>query len=163
MTYSFRPFKDPDSDAVLGIFNHYVENSFAAFPEAPMGKELIDHFLKASDKYPVLVVVSDNGDVVGFGFVNQYFPLATLDRTGLVGYFLHPDHCGKGIGSRLLEDLIEKAGDIGIDTLIAMASAQNEGSIRFHLNNGFHEVGRFHRVGRKFGQDVDQVWFQRFI
>ncbi len=162
MTYAFRPIEEGDVPAVLGIFNHYVETSFAAFPEVPVGKDFTDHFLKTAEKYPVMVVVHE-GDVVGFGFVQQYYPLSTLDRTGMVGYFLHPDHCGNGAGTDMLDVLLDRAKELGMDNLIAMASAHNEGSLRFHLNNGFHEVGRFERVCRKFGEDVDQVWFQRFI
>ena len=35
--------------------------------------------------------------------------------------------------------------------------------IAFHLKNGFHECGRFCRVGTKFGLDFDMLWFQRHL
>jgi len=163
MTYSFRQIEESDIPAVIGVFNHYVEHSLSAFPDKPVGQKFADQFMRSSERYPVLVVETDEGEVVGFGFVHQYYPLSTLDRTGMIGYFIHPDHCGKGVGTRLVEELVDRARELGIDNLIAMASAHNEGSIRFHLKNGFREVGRFERVGRKFGKDVDQLWFQRFI
>ena|GEM_PF-6174187 len=33
MDYSFRKARDGDMEAVIDIFNYYVTNSFAAFPE----------------------------------------------------------------------------------------------------------------------------------
>jgi len=62
-----------------------------------------------------------------------------------------------------LNVLIKEAKRKGFDTLLASISSLNEISLNFHLKNGFTECGRFKRIGKKFGQDFDEVWMQRFI
>ncbi|MBE0481730.1 MAG: GNAT family N-acetyltransferase [Dehalococcoidia bacterium] len=63
----------------------------------------------------------------------------------------------------MLSLLIREASQMGIDTLLASISSRNQSSIDFHKKNGFTECGKFVSIGRKFGQDFDVVWMQKFL
>ena len=162
MTFNIRAVTDSDGKAVVDIFNHYVENSFAAYPEKKIPCEGFAFFEQMARGYPFYVVEKE-GRVIGFGFLHPHDILETLKRAAEVSYFILPEFTGWGIGSDLLERLVEDAKARGIDTLLASISSENEGSIRFHAGHGFEEAGRLRRVGRKFGKDFDIVWMQRFV
>jgi phosphinothricin acetyltransferase len=160
MTYNVQPLSEQHRQAVVDVFNHFVSHSFAAYPDQPASPDLFDHFLHMARGYPSLVVTDDCGDVVGFAFLHPYHCAATLRRAAEITYFIMPEHTRQGLGTAILEQFIAQAQDMGVDTILASISSQNEGSIRFHAKNGFFECGRFRRVGRKFGQDFDIVWMQ---
>lgn len=159
MSVDIRPVTPADWPAVAAIFNHYVKTSPAAYPD----EEVADSFFRdrhnATAGYPFLVA-HDGEQVVGFGALSPIHPAATLRRAAQLAYFLAPECTGQGIGSQLLEALLEAGRRMGVDTFLAHISSLNEGSIRFHLRHGFTECGRFRCVGRKRGHDFDMVWMQ---
>lgn len=160
MTIRIRPVSDSDWPSVAAIFNHYIEHSMAAYLETPVHPQTLA--TRHMPPYPFFVAESENG-LVGFGFLSPYHPAPTLHRTGVLTYFLNPEATGQGLGSRLLERLLEEGSRLGIDTFLAHISSHNTGSLRFHLRHGFTECGRFRKVGRKFGQDFDLVWVERHV
>jgi phosphinothricin acetyltransferase len=161
MNYEFAPLAEADRKAVVAIFNYFVEHSFAAYPEEPVTDAFFDRILAMSQGYPALSIRAENGQVAGFGFLRAFHPAATFRRTAEIAYFLLPQHTGKGLGSRMLAQFIEKAREIGVDNLLASVSSLNEQSLRFHERSGFERCGTFRAVGRKLGRDFDIVWFQK--
>jgi phosphinothricin acetyltransferase len=151
---------DEHRKAVIDIFNHYIVNSFAAYPADPVGYEFFDRFLEMTRGYPAVVARDDAETVVGLAFLHPYRSGRTFQRVAEVTYFVLPEHTGRGIGTTILERFKLAATEQGIDTLLANISSRNEGSLRFHRKNGFEECGRFRRIGVKFGEDFDVVWVQ---
>jgi len=160
MTYTFEDLSDQHRSAVTDIFNYYIANSFAAYPESPVGYEVFDRFLEMAGGYPAVVVKDETGAVVGFAFLHPYRRDSTFRRTAEFTAFILPGHTGQGLGTQILERFVEQAREGGIATLLANISSRNAPSLRFHRKKGFRECGRFRRVGRKFGADFDVVWMQ---
>ena len=161
MTYELTGLLEGDRSAVVAIFNYFVQHSFAAYPEQPVGDEFFDRVLKLSEGYPAASVKNDAGEVVGFGFLRAFHPAGTFRQTAEVSYFLLPEHTGRGLGLRMLSHFIAEDRAIGIDNLLASVSSLNEQSLRFHTKAGFERCGTFRAVGRKSGRDFDVVWFQK--
>jgi phosphinothricin acetyltransferase len=159
MQITIRTVNHSDWPAITEIFNHYVKSSLAAYPDEPAGESFFRDHHEARPGYPFLVA-ADGSEVVGFGGLSPIHPAATVRRAAQLAYFLAPGHTGQGLGSRLLQALIDAGRQMGVDTFLAHISSLNEGSIRFHLRHGFTECGRFRRVGTKHGQDFDMVWMQ---
>jgi L-amino acid N-acyltransferase YncA len=149
--------------AVIGIFNHHIENSFAAFLEKPVPPEFFDRFLEMTRGRAALVARSADHKVVGFGLLRAYLPYDNFRRTAELSYFVMPEHTGHGIGTALLERLAAAAEVRGIDRLLAQVSSLNGQSMAFHRARGFSECGRFPGVGVKFGRRFDVVWFARCL
>jgi phosphinothricin acetyltransferase len=154
-----------DREAVVDIFNHYVEKSFAAYPEQKMPSEFFDFLLEVTQGYPAIVVKDrDAGEaVVGFGFMRAYHHIETLRRTAEIAYFIRPEYTRKGLGHSIIEHFIQEAQSCGVDSLLANISSLNEQSLSFHKKMGFEQCGRFRRVGRKFGKDFDVIWMQKLL
>jgi len=149
---------------VMDIFNYYVENSFAAYPEQKLPYEFYGKFLEMTRGYPAYVIKNnDTGKVIGFCFLRAYIPMPVFRETAEISCFLDPDETGKGIGKEAL-DLLEKEGSkMGIKYLLASISSLNGQSLQFHKKNGFVECGRFLHIGRKKEKNFDVVWMGKEI
>jgi len=163
MPHTIRLATENDAPAIAEVFNHYITNSFAAYPEAPVDAQFLTRLRTLTGAYPIYVIESPEHAVVGFATIRPYHFADTLRRAAEIAYFILPDHTGQGLGARLLAAMETDAKSLGVDTLLASISSRNEQSIDFHQQHGFVECGRFRRVGRKFGQDYDIVWMQKFI
>ena len=160
MTVQLDSMREEDGKQVIGIFNHYIENGYAAYLENKVEDGFFLNFLAASKDLPAYVA-RDGDAVAGFCMLRRYHPFPAFRRTAEVSYFIAPGMTGKGIGNLMLERMTDDARQRGIDSLLASISSLNEGSIRFHQRNGFVECGRFLSVGRKRGRDFDLVWMQK--
>jgi L-amino acid N-acyltransferase YncA len=160
VSYSLEEMTSQHRTPVIDIFNYYISNSFAAYPEQPVDYEFFSRFLEITRGYPAVVIKDNTGTIVGFAFLHPYRPGSAFRRAAEITYFIHPQHTGKGLGSSILERFASGAKELGIDTLLANISSQNDQSLRFHSKNGFQECGRFRRIGRKFDEDFDVVWMQ---
>ena len=157
------PMAEEHRQAVIDIFNFYVENSFAAFPEQKLPYPMFDMLLSMSRNYPSGVIQNQDGKVVGFGMLRAHNPMPAFLHTAEVSYFIDPAHTGNGIGKRLLDHLEERGRAQGIMSLLACISSKNPGSITFHARNGFVECGRFKAVAKKKGVSFDTVWMQKML
>jgi len=161
MEYTLHPIATGDGAAIIDIFNYYVENSFAAYPEAKLPYGAFAMFQQMSQGYPRGTVQDPTGKVVGFGMLRPHNPLPVFSHTAEITYFIDHEHTGKGLGRLLLTFLIDKGRHQGITNVLASISSLNTGSIRFHQQNGFIECGCFKNVGRKHGQWFDTLWMQK--
>ncbi len=163
MGYIIRKASEEDGKDITAIFNYFVENSFAAYPEKRVPDAFFIKLKQMACGYPIYAIGKREGGLAGFGLLRPYHTMETFKRAAELTYFILPRHIRKGLGTKLLNFLIEEAQKKGFVTVLASVSSLNEISINFHQKNGFTECGRFKRIGRKFGQDFDEVWMQRFL
>ena len=160
----FEPLDKKHGPEVMAIFNHYVENGFAAYPEQRLPEEFFARFLEMTRGYPAYAMIKRaTGTVAGFCFLRPYHPFPTFRATAEITYFIAPAEVGRGIGAAALELLEAGARKMGIRVILADISSLNPGSISFHQRHGFCECGRFRGVGRKHGREFDVVWMQKEI
>jgi phosphinothricin acetyltransferase len=166
MKIRFDRMAEGDREAVVDIFNYYIENSFAAYiprRRCPMHSSTV--FLELTQGYPALTARDEKngGRVVGFAFLRPYHPVPSFLRAAEFTCFIEPGYTGRGIGSDLLNRIVAGARNMGVDTILANISSLNEASLRIHGRHGFEECGRFRRVASKRGRDLDAVWMQRIL
>lgn len=155
------PFEEKHRKPVIDLFNHYVLEGFAAYPENPLPYEAFDLFRKMTAGYPAYAAETEDGTVVGFGFLHAHNPMSTFGHVAELSYFISPESCRKGIGSKLLDRLLADARSRGITNVLASISAANDASLAFHARHGFTECGRFKGVLKKKGAEMDVVWMQK--
>ena len=163
MEYSISPMLNEDRESIMDIFNYYIENSFAAYPESKLPYQAFDMLLQMSKGYPTGSIKDQEGKIIGFGMLRTHNPMSTFSQTAEVTYFIQPDHTGKGIGKMLLSYLEKEGREKGIKNIMVNISSLNPRSIEFHQKNGFIECGRFKKVGKKNGRDFDTVWMQKML
>ncbi len=144
-----RKITKADFDRIVEVIDHWWGGPISTFAHPIFFYELGD----------MALVVEEHGEMIGFllGFIsNMAPPLEGGDneetRTGyvhLVG--IHPDHRRKGVGRRLYAKFTERAVAAGCTKLKAITTTGNEGSIRFHLAQGWaaQEIDDYAGPGRK--------------
>lgn len=152
---------DEDKEQVMRILNHYVENSMAAYSTKAFPMQAWEHIKGMCIQGNLLVAKSESGEVLGFALLKSFMGMASFIKTADIGYFIAPEHVGKGLGKKLLAALEDAARSLGIRVLLANVSSVNEESLAFHQRTGFTECGRFPQVGEKLGQMFDLVWFYK--
>jgi L-amino acid N-acyltransferase YncA len=78
-----------------------------------------------------------------------------------VSIYVSLNNNGKGIGSKLLQSLIEASEQNGFWTLKSGIFPKNSGSIKLHKKLGFREVGRQERIGKMDGVWRDVILLER--
>lgn len=162
MNVVFENLKEEHGKKIMEIFNYYIENSFAAFPNIKLPEKFYDKFIEKSNGYPAYAI-KNNDEVVGFCFLSPYNFFSTFKNTATITYFLSKDYSGQGIGKLCLDKLEYEARKIGIKNIVAEISSKNEASLKFHKNNGFEECGRLKEIGNKFGENFDVIYMQKTI
>ncbi|MCE1252563.1 MAG: N-acetyltransferase family protein [Anaerolineae bacterium] len=159
--YFVRPLNAGDGKAVMEIFNYYIENSFAAYPEHRLPEEFYEKILFSCQGYPTAALTDVSDALAGFGFLRAYNPMPAFKKTAEISYFIKPGQTGQGLGKLMLDYLTDNARKMGISCILAGISSLNDPSLKFHQKNGFSHCGRFAGVGIKQGLVFDVVWMQK--
>ncbi|HEU5025737.1 MAG TPA: GNAT family N-acetyltransferase [Spirillospora sp.] len=154
-----------DLEAVAGIAAHYVLNSVATFAETPQTvaewRERLDDLERRG--LPFLVAEVD-GEVAGYAYTGPWRPKPAYRYTVEDTIYLAPGHLGKGLGTALLGELVERAAKAGMRQMIAViADAAGDGSVALHRRFGFVEAGRLDGVGHKHGRWIGTILMQRAL
>jgi phosphinothricin acetyltransferase len=155
-----REVRESDYDTIIAIFNYYAATSCAAYPEIPVNDRFIAFLREGAFAFYVL---EREAHVVGFGLMKPLLPFPAFMTTGMLTYFIQPEYTHMHLGKKLLDRLTDDAKKMGMTSLVANMASKNRSSIRFHLHQGFTEVGRLHNAGSKFGEPFDMIWMQKML
>lgn len=165
-TYELRDAEPKDIPSVLEIYNHYVTHTVVTFDDEPMSlaqmRSRLEHTRKLG--YPWLVAVSPSGQILGYASVFPWQQRAAFRRTVESSIYLGPAAVGKGLGTALLSELLDRARAAGIREVIAVIADQGaEASMVLHERLGFVPAGRMGRVGYKFDRWLGIVMLQKSL
>ena len=151
-----------DLPVICEIYNDAVANTTAIWNETLVDVANRTAWLKArvDAGYPVLVAVSDEGDVVGYASFGDWRAFDGYRHTVEHSVYVHKDRRGGGIGRELMVALIAEAQRLGKHVMIAGIESENTASIRLHAQLGFVDTGRMREVGTKFGRWLDLTFMQ---
>ena len=103
------------------------------------------------------------GHVVGFASLSPYKERAAYRTTVEDSVYVHRSAHGRGIGTALLEHIVDLAGASGFHAVMARIEASGSASRALHARCGFELVGVEREVGRKFGRWLDVAVMQRLL
>ncbi|WP_047981494.1 GNAT family N-acetyltransferase [Ornithinibacillus contaminans] len=102
-----------------------------------------------------------NNQVVGWAALSQSAHKEAYHGVAEVSIYVSSASAGKGIGSILLEALIEASEQHGFWTLQALIFPENTASLKLHNRYGFETIGTRKRVGKLHGIWRDVVFLER--
>lgn len=151
-----------DLPIICDIYNDAVANTTAIWNDTLVDVANRTAWLKARTDvgYPVLVAVSDEGDVIGYASFGDWRAFDGYRHTVEHSVYVHKDRRGGGIGRKLMEALIAEAERLGKHVMIAGIESENAASIRLHAQLGFEDTDRLREVGTKFGRWLDLTFMQ---
>ena len=160
-----RPAVVADLPALTDIYNHYIVHTPITFDLRTFTPEerrpwFDDH--SATGRYRLLVAEAE-GRAVGCATTSRWRPKAAYDTTVESSVYCHPEYTGRGIGTRLYAALFAAIQDEDVHRVVAGITMPNPASVALHERFGFHRVGEFTQVGRKFDRYWNVAWFERAL
>ena len=110
--------------------------------------------------FPYLVA-EESGEILGYAYVRPFHPRAACRNTVESAIYIRPDSIRRGLGKRLMQELIQICQSIGLRQMIAViGGSENVASIALHKSLGFRVAGQLKSVGYKHNQWLDAVYLQ---
>jgi len=150
-----RAATEKDLESILDIYNEAVRNTTATFDTEPRSLEKQRAWFFAHKKNHPVLVAEENGRVLGWASLSPWSDRCAYDTTVEVSVYIHSDHRGRGLGKRLLEEVIVAGRSLQIHTVLSRITQGNEISIHIHERCGFKTVGVMKEVGFKFNRFLD--------
>jgi len=165
MSVHIRDVAADDIAAITAIYavevNEFVNTYEYEVPDtAEMLRRMQDIVARG---FPYLVAIVD-GRVAGYAYANTYRTRVAYQWTVENSVYVDAAFQGRGVGTTLLQALIEACTARGYRQMVAViGEPDNAASIKLHERFGFHLVGVFRGLGRKHGRWLDTVQMQRAL
>lgn len=161
---SVRPARVGDAEAICTIYNHEVRRETSTFDLVPRSLEDQVAWLQArSGAFSAVVAVDADAVVVGFASLSPYKERAAYRTTVEDSVYVDRTRGGEGIGTALLDHVVETARSSGFHAVMARIEATGSASRALHAKCGFELVGIEREVGRKFNRWLDVAVMQRLL
>ncbi|SEB25572.1 GNAT family N-acetyltransferase [Variovorax sp. YR216] len=150
------------AQVILEILNDAIVNSTALYDYVPRPREAMATWFaaKRAGGFPVVGAVDASGSLLGFASWGTFRSFPAYKYTVEHSVYVHRDHRGRGLGERLLRELIRRAREAQLHVLVGCIDAANAGSIGLHTRLGFVHSGTMPQVGFKFGRWLDAAFYQ---
>ena len=152
-----------DAEAIATIYAHYVEHSTATFEtEPPDAAEMAARIRKVQDAgCPWLVASRADGEVAGYAYAFRYHPREGYRYSCETSIYVRHDSKRQGVGTALIEALIERCEAIGFRQAFAVIAGTEPASVVLHARAGFRPCGTLEAAGWKHGKWIDVFHMQR--
>lgn len=152
-----------DAIGMVDIYNFYIENGTATFEEDVLSVEVYKERLLEliEGNLPIFAAIGTDSDLLGFAYASYYNPRSAYRFTVENSVYVNPKHKKRGIGKKLLAELMLSCRNNGFKRMIAViGDSKNVGSIELHKSLGFNQIGIARQVGYKFETWLDVVFMQ---
>jgi phosphinothricin acetyltransferase len=150
-----------DVPAMREIFNEVLRNSNSIYRENEVTlKERYEWFdEKISHGFPIFGAY-ENGNLIGYAGYGSWRAAQGYRKTVELTIYVDRVHRGTGVGSVLMQTIINQAKSDGYHVMLGAIDAENKSSIEFHKRFGFVETARMPEVALKNGQWLNLVFMQ---
>lgn len=153
-----------DIDAIAAIYNASIPGRTATADLEPQAVEKFAAAFEGRDpaRRP-WIVAEESGEIVGFASVRDFNEKPAYRDTVEVSFYVASAAQGRGIGSKLLEEMIDRARQARLVNLIALIFSHNEPSLKLVERHGFERWGYLPGVCRMDGRWYDVAILGRKI
>ncbi len=167
LSFTIRDATDADLPAIFDIYNPHALNGIATFDTTARTLKTHGDFLSKRDlsRHPVLVAVSETGEVLGYASLSQWSDRCAYARAAEFSVYVREDAHGKGVGRALSEAVFERGPKGGVFVALSRIAMgkETEPSVRLHERLGFERIGVQRRVGEKFGRVLDVLLMEKHL
>jgi L-amino acid N-acyltransferase YncA len=151
-----------DAEAIARIYSHHIRTGVATFEESEVStQEMAGRMAKVAELSLPWLVAESRGEVIGYAYAGKWRERSAYRFAAESSVYLDPLVAGKGIGTRLYRDLLQRLrAQQFLHTVIGGISQPNAASVALHERLGFTKVAHFKEVGFKFGRWIDVAYWQ---
>jgi L-amino acid N-acyltransferase YncA len=153
-----RDLRPEDWPEVRAIYEEGIATGDATFESEPPDWERFDAERLSE---PRLVAEGERGRVVGWAVLSPVSSRCVYGGVAEVSVYVAAAVRGRGVGSRLLAELVSRSESAGLWTLQAGIFPENEATLALHRKLGFREVGRRVGIGKLAGRWRDTLLLER--
>nr|WP_106779588.1 GNAT family N-acetyltransferase [Lysinibacillus timonensis] len=145
-----------DLNEVLRIYEEGMETGCATFETKVPTKEIWDQKYHPTLRF----VAEENGQVYGWISVSQVSRREVYKGVGEISIYINSTVRGMGVGTLLMQKMIEESENVGFWTLESSIFAINESSIALHKKR-FRIVGTREKIAKRKGKWYDTIIMER--
>ena len=157
-----RDARADDLPAIQRILNREIVEELANWDEWPWSDARRREWFE-QHRDEVMIVAVGPHSVVGVGYLSPYRGKSGYRFTRECSVYVDPAFHRRGVGQRLLTELIERARARKLHALVGWIEASNEASRALARELGFEEVGYERETGYKHGRWLDTVEVQLLL
>lgn len=160
---TLRPATADDAESICTIFNQGITDRIATLDTALRTPAERRQWLAERERRHPVVVASSDGINVGWGSLNRFNPREAYDHVVDFSIYVDRSWRGKGIGTQLLNHLIELARDLGYHKMVLTALVYNTAGVALYKRAGFAPIGVYHEQGQLDGRWVDVIVMEKLL
>jgi L-amino acid N-acyltransferase len=153
------------AEPILAIFNDAIANTTALYDYRPWTSETMRTWFetKRGGNYPIIGVVNDAGQLLGFGSYGVFRVRPAYKYTVELSLYVDARFRGRGVGKILMREVIAAAEAQDYHVLMGVVDSQNAVSIALHKKFGFEHCGTIREGGFKFGRWLNADLYQLIL
>ena len=150
-----------DAEAIHRIYAPIVRDTAISFEwDVPTVSELADRVTTVlRSGYPWLVAEA-SGVVAGYACASSFRTRTAYSWAAEVSVYVHPRYHRRGVGRSVYSSVLDLLELQGYRSAYGVATAPNPSSEALHRSMGFEQAGYLHRVGYKFGEWHDVIFWR---
>ena len=151
-----------DVPAMREIFNEVLRNSNSIYREEEVSLEERYSWFdeKISHGFPIFGAY-DGEKLIAYAGYGSWRAAQGYRKTVELTIYVDRAYRGSGVGSKLMQTVIDQAKNDGLHVMIGAIDSKNIDSINFHKKFGFVETARMPEVALKHGQWLDLIFMQK--
>ncbi|WP_369795995.1 N-acetyltransferase family protein [Actinoplanes sp. N902-109] len=157
MTIAILPMTAAHAQAVLDIYAAGIATGNATFETAVPQWAVFDRGKLPAHRF----VAVEAGTVVGWVACSPVSARAAYAGVVEHSVYVDPAAGGRGVGRRLIEELVTSTEAAGIWTIQSGVFPENTASLALHDRCGFRRIGVRERIGRRDGVWRDVILLER--
>jgi hypothetical protein len=131
------------------------------FVTTPQWESVLYHPEMAPDH--MLAIAEQEGELLGAGRLFPGGDQTLMNHVAELGLFVLKPFRQRGIGTRLLNWLVQWAGQAGIEKMTLTVFSSNEPALQFFRKHHFVQTGRLRRQIKIDQQYIDLLILERFL
>lgn len=125
---------------IVAIYNSTVASRLVTADTEPVTVESkMEWFNQHNTTNRPLWLVKNNNETVGWVSFQSFYGRPAYNATAEISIYLHEHHRQKGYGKHILNYCINKAPELGINTLLGFIFEHNQPSLKLFTSLGFKE------------------------
>lgn len=152
-----------DATALVNIYNNYITDTTITFELNPITADEMAGRMEKIIPTGMYIVYEEAGEILGYAYASTWRSRVAYKNSLETTVYLCDKAKGKGIGTKLYEELLIRMKKNNIHVAIGCITVPNPASIALHEKLGFDKVGIFKEVGYKFDQWLDVGFWQKKI
>jgi len=152
-----------DISSIQEIYNEAIRNTNATFDTKEKSiDEIKDWFNSHGLKNPI-IIAKEKDNIIGWASLNKYDEKKAYSDTTELSLYVKSDFQSKGIGKKLMENILSEGKKAGVHVVLARVTAGNKISSHLHKSFGFEKIGTLKEVGKKFGKILNVHIYEKIL